>query len=101
MAGSRESTSRARARVPGTEAEVGVAEAGVAVGLRPSLIIDCDTCQMRDISCDDCVISFLIGPPAERPVLSLAEPEAQAMATLADVGLVPPLRLVAPTQSAD
>lgn len=67
-----------------------------SVSLSESLIIDCDSCCMRDISCGDCVISFLIGQPEERSTVMLGESEAQAMAALADVGLVPPLRLVPP-----
>ena len=25
------------------------------------MIIDCDGCQMRDLACDDCVVTFLLG----------------------------------------
>ncbi len=54
------------------------------------MVIDCSTCAVRDLACDDCVVSVLLGsPPAE-----LVEPEMAALATLADSGLVPPLRLV-------
>ena len=37
--------------------------------------IDCAHCRMRDLACDDCVVTALLG-------------------ALADVGMVPPLRLV-------
>ncbi|MCU0264307.1 MAG: hypothetical protein MUF09_11680 [Candidatus Nanopelagicales bacterium] len=53
------------------------------------MIIDCDGCQMRDLACDDCVVTFLLGPPGG---LGLAE--QGALAVLADGGLVPPLRMV-------
>lgn len=97
MAGSRESASR---RVDPLRVDARAGDQQPIAELKPSLIIDCDTCEMRDISCDDCVISFLIGPPPERSTLTLADPEAQAMAALAEVGLVPPLRLVPPPKGA-
>ncbi|MDH3958200.1 MAG: hypothetical protein OEU98_01855 [Actinomycetota bacterium] len=52
------------------------------------MIIDCDGCQMRDLACDDCVVTFLLGPPA-----GLGSAEQTALAVLADGGLVPPLRM--------
>ena len=55
------------------------------------MVIDCDTCEVRGAACADCVVSVLLGPPAE---LLLEEPERAALHVLADVGLVPPLRLV-------
>lgn len=57
------------------------------------MVIDCDTCVMRDIACDDCVVSVLLGMPATGAVLD--EEEHLALAVLAGGGLVPPLRLVA------
>ena len=56
------------------------------------MVIDCDTCVMRDIACDDCVVSVLLGMPAHGAVLE--EEEHLALAVLAGGGLVPPLRLV-------
>ena len=58
-----------------------------------SLRIDCDTCLVRGLSCHDCVVTALLGPP---PELSLDVEEQQALQVLADSGLVPPLRLVTP-----
>jgi len=43
------------------------------------MIIDCDSCEMRNVACDDCVVTFLLAAP---PV-----------GELADGGLVPPLRM--------
>ena len=57
------------------------------------MIIDCDTCQVRDIACADCVVTFLLGAPAE---VEIDGEEQSALAVLADSGLVPPLRLVPP-----
>ncbi|HWC35703.1 MAG TPA: hypothetical protein VG650_12870 [Mycobacteriales bacterium] len=54
------------------------------------VIIDCERCEMRDVACDDCVVSFLLAAP---PVGELADEEAGALAVLADGGLVPPLRM--------
>lgn len=53
------------------------------------LVIDCDTCVMRDVACSDCVVSVLLGPPQ-----ALDGTERTALAVLAGSGLVPPLRLV-------
>ncbi|MFO7300073.1 MAG: hypothetical protein DIU67_007785 [Actinomycetes bacterium] len=55
------------------------------------MIIDCDECALRDTSaCDDCVVSFLLGPT---PV-DLTDRQSEAVEALADAGLVPKLRLV-------
>ena len=55
------------------------------------MVIDCDTCVVRGAACGDCVVSVLLGPPAE---LKLDASERVALEVLADRGLVPPLRLV-------
>ncbi len=52
------------------------------------MIVDCDGCVMRDVACGDCVVTFLLGPPA-----GLGSVEQVALAALADGGLVPPLRM--------
>lgn len=57
------------------------------------MIIDCDTCQVRDIACADCVVTVLLGAP---PEVEIDTEEQSALAVLADSGLVPPLRLVPP-----
>jgi hypothetical protein len=54
------------------------------------MIIDCDTCQMRNVACDDCVVTVLLAAP---PLGELAEDEAGALAVLAEGGLVPPLQM--------
>ena len=56
-----------------------------------SLHVDCDECAARGPGCADCVISILLGPPGE---MDFETPEVEAMAVLAEAGLVPPLRLV-------
>lgn len=55
------------------------------------MLIDCNSCAARDLACDDCVVTALLGP-VDSGVLP--EPEQRALAVLADRGLVPPLRLV-------
>ena len=61
------------------------------------MLIDCETCTVRDVECDDCVVTFLLQSP---PVIAgttlpvrLEDEEAGALRVLADHGLVPPLRL--------
>ena len=68
--------------------------------------IDCGTCVGRGLACDDCVINVLLSRPEQADVaigsmgsagdggIDLDEVERQALASLADVGLVPPLRMV-------
>lgn len=62
------------------------------------MIIDCDSCDVRPTACGDCVIGVLLGVPSEvgLPIVELAAPERRALDVLADQGLVPRLRLVAP-----
>lgn len=55
------------------------------------MIIDCGSCVMKHIACDDCVVSFLTDPARGAP--DIGEEEHTALAVLADSGLVPPLRL--------
>lgn len=55
------------------------------------MIIDCDRCEMRDVACDDCVVSVLLAIP--RVGGELDQAETDAITALADGGLVPPLRM--------
>ena len=69
------------------------------------MIIDCSDCLVRDIACADCVVTVLLGPPG-MPTRSdgrwvgppsrimLEQEELGAMGVLAEVGLVPTLKLV-------
>ena len=61
------------------------------------MLIDCATCEMRDVACDDCVISVLLGSP---PEVEIADETTQALRHLADGGLVPPLRHITPRHRA-
>lgn len=60
-------------------------------GAMTTLHVDCDGCAARGPGCADCVISVLLGPPGDK---DFEHEELEAMAVLADAGLVPPLRLV-------
>ena len=77
------------------------------------MLIDCDTCVVRDVACDDCVVGVLLGTPtvpAARPPheptadrrpggplpLEFGPVERRALEVLADHGLIPHLRLVTP-----
>jgi hypothetical protein len=69
------------------------------------MLIDCDTCAVRDVHCHDCVVSVFLTLPrvAEQPpgAVELDETEHDALGTLMAAGLVPPLRLVALPAPAD
>ncbi|HST49535.1 hypothetical protein [Jatrophihabitans sp.] len=56
------------------------------------MLIDCDSCAARDISCKDCVVAVLLGP--HRGAVELDSAEQDALGALASGGLLPPLRLV-------
>lgn len=69
------------------------------------MIVDCSDCKVRDIACADCVVTVLLGPPglpvdegirvgSWPPKIDIDQEELGAMDVLADVGLVPRLRLV-------
>jgi hypothetical protein len=55
------------------------------------VIVDCDTCEVRDVRCGDCVMTVLLGHPG---VYDVDPDEQQALAALADGGLLPRLQLV-------
>ena len=63
------------------------------------MLIDCDTCVARDIACGDCVMTVLLAAPSTR--VDLDEDERAAIGSLAEAGLVPPLRLVRGQPPAD
>jgi hypothetical protein len=55
------------------------------------MLIDCDSCAMRDIACTDCVVTMLLDGSG-RPELD--DDECRAVDLLSGVGLVAPLRLI-------
>ena len=55
------------------------------------MLIDCEQCAMRETSaCDDCVVNCLLGGGP----IDVSDSQAEALANLAEKGLVPKLRLV-------
>jgi hypothetical protein len=52
---------------------------------------------MRNIACDDCVVSALLAAPLTG---ELDDDEADALQVLADGGLIPPLRMRRPGAAA-
>jgi hypothetical protein len=60
------------------------------------MLIDCDTCSVQGLHCHDCVITVLLNaPPQAGPQqYELDSTEQIALVSLAEAGLVPPLRLV-------
>jgi hypothetical protein len=56
------------------------------------VLIDCDGCAVRDLACDDCVVTVLLGAPSGR--VEVDDGERLALGVLADNGLVPRLQLV-------
>lgn len=68
------------------------------------MIIDCQSCEVRDIQCADCVVTALLGRDAgiDSPVrdqVDLDPAETVALGVLADSGLVSPLRLISVRKS--
>jgi hypothetical protein len=73
------------------------------------MLIDCDTCAVRDVHCHDCVVSVFLtlphaieqAPGPSCSAVELDETEQDALGSLMAAGLVPPLRLVALSAPAD
>ena len=69
------------------------------------MIIDCGSCALAGLACDDCVVSVLLGVPEMSDtsracaVSQLDDEHAAALGVLAASGLVPPLRLVRRSQA--
>ncbi len=55
------------------------------------MLIDCDSCEVRGLSCGDCVVTVLLGRAPSG--VELDHDEQVAIGVLASTGLVPPLRL--------
>lgn len=70
-------------------------ELGVSPSEQAPLVIDCDMCAMAHTeTCDDCVVSYLVGHVVGTPVVLDFE-ERRAYELLNDAGLVPASRFVA------
>jgi len=51
------------------------------------MIINCDTCIMRDIACQDCVVTSLLAPRED-----VSEKTVEVIGLLSSRGIVPPMR---------
>ncbi|MDR0285546.1 MAG: hypothetical protein LBI33_11780 [Propionibacteriaceae bacterium] len=58
-----------------------------------SYVIDCTACRAGSAACDDCLMSFIDDPAYGQPV-RFSEEERAALGIMAEVGLIPQLRLV-------
>ncbi|QCB51493.1 hypothetical protein E5720_19535 [Rhodococcus sp. PAMC28707] len=69
------------------------------------MMVDCSDCRVRDIACGDCVVTVLLGAPgvagsagvdvwSATSKIDIDQAELGAVGVLAEVGLVPYLRLV-------
>ncbi|MEU5881659.1 hypothetical protein [Spirillospora sp. NPDC047279] len=56
------------------------------------MLIECEGCQVRGTGCGDCVVTTLLAAPTEG-VVDLDVGERRALQVLADLDMVPPLRL--------
>jgi len=61
------------------------------------MIIDCDSCVVRGLACEDCVVSVLLGVPENVEIDAL---EQRAIDALGRAGIVPRLRLERVNRSA-
>jgi hypothetical protein len=59
-------------------------------GKELGMIIDCDSCVVRGLACEDCVVSVLLGVPENVEIDVL---EQRAIDALGRAGIVPRLRL--------
>ena len=61
------------------------------------MLIDCDSCAMREIACSDCVVTMLLDGPVHvdgSAQTDFDDDEWRAVDLLAEAGLIAPLRLV-------
>jgi hypothetical protein len=79
--------------------ELEIAIPGGGAQRQPSVVIDCDSCQVRGDACADCVVTCLLGG-VPQPV-PLSGDEVEALDALAESGMVPPLRLVTALEGPD
>lgn len=56
------------------------------------MLIDCDSCAVKDLQCGDCVMTVLLGHSPG--VYDAEDSEVRALEALAAGGLVPHLKLV-------
>jgi len=57
-----------------------------------SMIISCDTCAVKDIGCEDCILTFFISKKSEAVLCEIPDSTAGAIELLSSRGIVRPLR---------
>ena len=80
----------------------------VVISIISAMIIDCDSCIVREIACHDCVVSVILSSSAKskdsidsgEAANSIDDDEKAALALLSSRGMVPPLRFSENSQSA-
>ncbi|GLY72094.1 hypothetical protein Airi02_008210 [Actinoallomurus iriomotensis] len=55
------------------------------------MLVDCEKCEVRNVGCADCVISFMLTDPVA--AVEISDGERRALDVLAEGGMLPPLRL--------
>jgi len=70
-----------------------MSEVPVRLFIMKSYLIDCDSCQAGPDNCGNCLMSFMADPEFGQPI-RFSEEERNALNVMADVGLIPRLRLV-------
>ncbi len=71
-----------------------MSEAPVRLSIMKSYVIDCGSCQADPAVCGDCLMAFIADPQFGQPV-RFSQQESEALKVMAEVGLIPQLRLVA------
>jgi len=64
------------------------------------MIIDCGKCTVRGVACGNCVVARVTDTVTLVTEVELDAAEMRALAALADVGLIPPLRYAPPLAKA-
>ena len=55
------------------------------------MVIDCDRCEARGLSCGNCAVTVIVGAGAGAGT-ELGPAELRALTVLANAGMIPPLR---------
>lgn len=63
----------------------------VAAGRFPGMIINCETCIMRDIACSDCMVTSLLASPGT-VVPEVSQGTIEAIELLSSRGIIRPMR---------
>jgi hypothetical protein len=56
------------------------------------MIISCNSCAVKDIGCEDCILTFFISKESEPAICEIPDSTADAIRLLSSRGIVRPLR---------